>query len=220
MRPLNGKCAMTREERNARRRELDAASAFHRANTRKTANKWRKKHAEAIKARRREKYATDPAYRQKQRKYSLRWRKNNPDKVKLSWKKWADKNREHLRERDRLRSATQAESERRKRLVAERRERIASDPDYTARIRAAKREHYHRFKHTQKGIAWLQRYIWEPKWREVCAAGAARIQSYVSRAKPRTREYFARWFGANRRALGLADIKLNSRFEIVHDFGI
>ena len=42
MKPLNGRCAMTREERNARRRELDL-NAFHRSLSRKVAKAWKDK---------------------------------------------------------------------------------------------------------------------------------------------------------------------------------
>ena len=109
MRALNGKCAMTRDEKNARRRELDA-DPFHRALTRKTAKKWRDRNLEKIKAKRRAWYAENA---ERERARQRAWNAAHKDKRAAAWKKWADANRERLRARDAARYATAADKARR-----------------------------------------------------------------------------------------------------------
>lgn len=199
--------AMTREQKNAHRRLMDL-NPFHHALTLRTQRRWRKAHAAELAKRRRERYANDEEYRRKERESGKKWREENPEKVKAAWKRWADKNREKLRERDRVRSASPEEKERRKRMVAARRERIKADPEYAAKIREQKREAYRRNKATASGLAWYHRYIWEPKWREVAAGGPERVTAYLKRAKPRTRHYFSIWYGKHRRDVGMGDWRL------------
>lgn len=204
--------AMTREQKNAHRRLLDM-NPFHHALTLKTQRKWRKAHAKELNARRRERYATDPEYRELERERGRKYREENPEKTRAAWKKWADKNRDKLRERDALRRTAPEEKARRAEQIAKRRERIKTDPEYAAKIREQKRLAYHRNKHTDKGVEWLQKFLWEPKWRQVVAEGPDRVQAYLKRAKPRTRHYFAIWYGKHRRDVGMGDWRLMSNGE-------
>ena len=130
--------AMTREQRNAHRRLLDL-NPFHYALTLRTARRWRKANAKRLAKRRRERYANDPEYRERERERGRKWAEANREKKKASWKKWADANRDKLRERDRLRSGTEKEKLRRAQQIAQRRERLHTDPEYAAKVREYKR---------------------------------------------------------------------------------
>ena len=200
MRPINGRCAMTPEEKNARRRELDA-DPFHRALTRKTAKKWRDRNREKLNARRREKYAQDP---ESARRKAKAWRDRNPEKRKAAWKKWADANRDRLRARDAARSKTQKEKERRKRMIEERRKRRASDPEYREHIRAVKRESYHRNKGRANGLRWYLKYLLIPRWRRI--KDDEDEARYLARCGERTRNLYGLWksgaYGALERLTG------------------
>ena len=209
---MKRKKAMTREQKNAHRRLLDL-NPFHHALTLRTARRWRKAHAKELAAKRRERYANDPEYRERERERGRKWREANPDKRKAAWKKWAAKNADKLRARDAARSKSPEEKARRAAMVEKRRERIKNDPEYAQKIREQKRAAYHRNKHTAKGIEWMQKYLWEPKWREVVEGGCDRITAYLKRAKPKTRHYFHIWYGKHRRELGMGDWRLTSAGE-------
>ena len=213
---MRRKRAMTREEKNAHRRLLDL-NPFHHALTLRTARRWRKAHAEELAKKRRHRYANDSEYRDSERERQRKWRESNPDKTKAAWKKWADKNRDRLRERDRKRSATEKEKARRAKMIAERRERIKTDPEYAAHVREIKRQAYHRNKHTAKGLAWHTKYIWEPKWRAVAAEGKERIEKYLKRCNAKTRYYFSLWYGKYRREIGMTDWRLLPSGEFKHE---
>lgn len=198
--PKQEKCAMTRDEKNARRRELDA-DPFHRALTRKTAKKWRDRNRERINAKRREKYARDA---ENARRKAKEWRDRNPEKRKSSWKKWADANRDKLRARDVARAKTQKEHERRKRMVAKRRERIANDPEYRERVRAQKRESYHRNKGRESWLRWYLKSILIPRWRRI--DGDEDEARYLKRCGERARALYGLWksgaYGALKKLTG------------------
>jgi len=193
VRPLNGKSAMTPDERNARRRELDK-DPFHRELTRKTQRKWRKKNKAKLNKRRRDRMRDDPEYREAELERGRRWRAEHKDAVKRSWQKWASRNRDYLREKEAARAKTPEEAERRRRYIEKRRKRLAEDPEYAAHVRKLKRESYHRMKHTEKGLRWMMKCIWEPRWRAVVAEGPDAVKKYLNRCKPRTKHYFAAWY--------------------------
>ena len=208
--------AMTREQKNAHRRLLDL-NPFHHALTLRTARRWRKANAKRLAKRRRERYANDPEYRERERERGRKWAEANREKKKASWKKWADKNRDKLRERDRLRSGTEKEKLRRAQQIAQRRERLHTDPEYAAKVREYKRQSYHRNKAKASGLAWYHKFIWEPKWREVVSGGPDRVAAYLKRAKPRTRHYFGIWYGKYRREFGMGDWRLMSSGELKNE---
>lgn len=170
MRPLNGRCAMTRDEKNARRRELDA-DPFHRALTHKVQKAWRDA---------------------------------NKEKCAASWKKWADANRERLRARDAARYATAADKARRDRVIAARRERLKNDPEYHEKIKAQKRDLYHRNKSGAKFLRWYLKFILIPRWRRIDDDDAER--KYLARCNDRTRRLYMMWkrdaYGALRKLVG------------------
>ena len=200
MRALNGKCAMTRDEKNARRRDLDA-DPFHRALTRKTAKKWRERNREQINEKRREKYAENAEC---ERARQRAWNAAHKDKRAAAWKKWADANRDRLRARDLARSKTQKEHERRKQMIAARRERIANDPEYHEKIKAQKRDLYHRNKDGAKFLRWYLKFILIPRWRRIDCDEAER--KYLARCNDRTRRLYMLWkrdtYGAMKKLTG------------------
>ena len=186
MRPLNGERAMTREERNARRRELDR-NPFHLALSHKVRKAWRDRNKEKINARRLAKYALNREAESERRKaYHLA----HPEKRKEAWKRYVSKpeNRAYLRERDRKRSK---ESIRRK--IGRRKERMRTDKRYAAKIRWEKRFNYHRHKHDAIGIRAMLRQEWIAKWTSVVAAGEERIEKYLGRCGIRVRSFFGKW---------------------------
>ena len=200
MRPLNGKCAMTREETNARRRELDA-DPFHRALTHKTQKAWRDRNRERINAKRRAHYAANS---ERERARQKAWREAHPDSRKASWKRWADANRERLRARDAARFATAADKARRERMIAARRERMANDPEYHEKIKAQKRALYHRNKNGAKFLRWRLKFILIPRWRKIDGEDAER--KYLAHCNDRTRRLYMLWkrdaYGALRGLIG------------------
>lgn len=188
MRPLNGKCAMTREEKNARRRELDA-DPFHRSLTLRTQRAWREKHKDEINARRRAKYAANP---ESERAKSKAWNEAHPDKRAASWKKWSAKpgNRAKLRARDRARAADPVKAEHNRQL---RRERL-KDPKVRNRVRWQKRFYYHQHKHDAIGLKWKYKFTWLPKWKKIASEGIERIERYRARCAVQTWSYFVQWY--------------------------
>lgn len=192
MRALNGRCAMTRAEKNARRRELDK-DPFHHSLTRKVSNAWREKNRDRINAGRRKRYAEDEEYRAKEQERRKKFETEHPEKKAQSWKKWADKNREYLRRKYAERSKTPKEKARMKRQVAERKRRRHSDPEYAEHIRKMKRDYYNRTKNTPRGLKWYFTYIWLPKWKRIVSEGPDRVEKYMRRCNDRTRMYFKMW---------------------------
>lgn len=176
---------MTREEANARRRELDQ-NPFHRSLTRKVANKWRIAHRDELNERRRANYEKN-----KEREHARQkaWRKAHPESVKASWKKWADKNRAYLHERDRIRYRDPAYRE----IKKQQRRELMKDPRRIARKRWKARVSYHKNKNTEVGIAWLIRNIWEPRWMQLIEEPEESIERYRRRCATRTWTYFVRW---------------------------
>ena len=200
MRPLNGKCAMTREETNARRRELDA-DPFHRALTHKVQKAWRDRNREHFNAKKRAWYAANI---ERERARSKAWRDAHKDKRAASWKKWADANRERLRARDAARYATAADKVRRDRVIAARRERLKNDPEYHEKIKAQKRDLYHRNKNGAKFLRWRLKFILVPRWRRIDGDEAER--KYLAHCNDRTRRLYLLWkrdaYGALRKLVG------------------
>lgn len=185
MKPLNGRCAMTREERNARRRELDL-DAFHHSLSRKVANAWREKHRDELNARRRAKYA---ANRERERARCRAWREANPELKRAAWQRWAKANREKLRKRDRLRYA---DPEQRAKKAEQRKAREAT-PEGRAKKRAARRYSYHKLKHSPLGFRRMYLQQWSKLWPKLVAEGEERIEKYHRRAAVRTWSFFLHW---------------------------
>lgn len=184
----NGKRAMTREERNARRR-VGNISEFAAAMQRRTRRRWREAHAEEINARRRAYYAE---HREEMRAKQKAWRDAHPETKRKSWQNWAKKNKEKLREKDRKR-AQNPEYVRRK--VARMKERRQTDPEYAARVRAQKRAKYRRDKERAAGLRWRLKFLWIPKWERIVAEGEERMAKYLMRAGEETCHYFHLWHG-------------------------
>lgn len=185
MRPLNGRCRMTRDERNVRRRELDQ-DPFHKSLTNRTKKRWREKNAERLNADRRMKYAEN---RERELERGRAWRKANPEKAKASWKKWASKNRARLRTRDRERY-NDAEKRDRSRELRKAREKR---PEVRARVNALKRLYYRRKKNTEAGIAWKVKYLLEPRWKTLITETPEAIERYERRCTVQTWSLFVKW---------------------------
>ena len=187
MRPLNGKCAMTPEERRARRKELES-DPFYRQLINKRVKAWRDANKEKLNAARRAKYAENPDL---ERARCKAWREANPEKARASWRKWYSKpaNVAHLRARDRARAADPVL---RARKEAQRKER-RKDPAVRARERAYRRYHYHANKYRPSGLRWMFLQQWSKKWASVVADGPEAVDKYLKRCMPRTRSYFKHW---------------------------
>lgn len=193
MKPLNGRCAMTREERKARRRELDL-NAFHHSLSRKVAKAWREKHRDEINARRREKYA---ANRERELAWCRAWREANPELKRAAWQRWAKANREKLRKRARLRYA---DPEKRAK-DAERRKAREATPEGRAKKRAASRYFYHKLKYSPLGFRRIYLMRWSKIWPKIVADGEERVEQYHRRAAVRTWSFFLHWQRGGEEAL-------------------
>ena len=185
MRPLNGKSKMTREERNARRRELNK-NPFHRNLELRRQRAWREKNKEKMNARKREVYAEN---REREVARGRRWREENPEKVKAAWKKWADKNRDYLHERDRIRRQNPEFVERRRRL----RKIRDSSPEGRAINNAAHKAWYHKNKNGARGLRWYMKFLWIPKWESLEREGPEAEEKYLKRCYEKTRMYYRLW---------------------------
>lgn len=194
MRALNGKRAMTRDEVNARRRELDA-DPFHRSLTRKVANAWREAHKDELNARRRAKYAArTPEEVAAEKAKAKAYRDANKEKRAAAWKKWADKNRERLRAKDAARDKKKNAAR-----AAEYRARKSSEPGYLEHVRKIRRDGYARNKDRSLGYRWKYLQLWRPKWLEVVKLD--RIAEYSKRCAPKTRLFFNYWLKGGEKLL-------------------
>lgn len=194
MRALNGRSAMTREERNARRRELDA-DPFRRSLRLKREKAWRDRTKEERNARRRAKYAAlTPEELAAEKAKHKAYRDANKEKRAAAWKKWADKNRDRLRAKDAARDKKKNAAR-----AAEYRARKASDPGYLEHVRKIRRDGYARNKDRSLGYRWKYLQIWRPKWLEVVKLD--RIAEYVKRCAPKTRLFFNYWLKGGEKLL-------------------
>ena len=173
MRPLNGRCGMTRDEINARRRELNR-NPFHKALDLKVKKKWREANKDKLNARQREWYA---ANREKCIERQKKWRAENLDKARESWKKWAGKNREKLRERDRVRRLNPELVEHARKL----RKLRDSSPEGRAKNRAAKRNWYATHKDKASVLRWTLCSLWIPRWKKLEFEGPEAEDRYLRR---------------------------------------
>ena len=180
-----GRKRMTREELNAHRREL-YANPFHRALTRKVANIWRNAHKDELNARRRAKYAERAEH---ERARARAWREANKDRLKEYWKKWADNNREKIRERDRKRYSDPAQVARKKEL----RKIRESTPEGVARKRELRRLSYERNKTKASGLRWIMKFDWIPRWKRLETEGPGAEEKYLRKCCERTRMYYRLW---------------------------
>ena len=185
MQPLNGKCRMTREERNARRRELNK-NPFHRDLELKRQRAWRERNKDKMNALRRENYA---ANKKKHLDRARRWRASNPEKVKAAWKKWADANRDHLRERGRLRRLDPKAAERKREL----RKIRDSSPEGRAKHNESRKAWWKKSKDKEVGIRWYMKCLWIPRWRRLELEGPDAEEKYLKRCNERTRAYYRLW---------------------------
>ena len=185
MKPLNGKCRMTREERNARRREL-YANPFYRSLVLKRAKKSRDKCKDRANARRREKYAANI---ERERARSQTWRDANRDKLHASWKKWADKNREKLREYHKKRYSDPAVMERKRELRRIR----ESTPEGKAKRREMRRRSYYKNRNSASGLRHTLMFEWIPRWESLATEGAGAEERYLRKCFEKTRMYYRLW---------------------------
>lgn len=191
MRPLNGKARMTRDERNARRREL-SKDPFRKALAAKWRKAWREKNKEKLRAQARVRYKKN---REEAIERSKRWRAANPQKVRLASRRWHVRHREHLRAKEKARYADPAFRER-KRMLRKIRD---ADPANRARQNFVRRIAYERNKHSMRYMAWKIRYHLEPRWKELMESPVEAIERYRRRCTVETWSYFVRWARARGR---------------------
>ena len=196
----NRRKGMTTEEKKQRRRELEQ-NPFHHALTLKTARAWRERNRDKINARRRERHASDPEFRAAENARQKRYRAANPDAQKKAWKKWADKNRQRLHERDRVRYQSEHGQALYKAKLSRARERYATDEAYRAhrrelnRLRENQRMDALR-RDPAKWTAWRIKHWWRPRWEKAVADGPEAIARYLKRARPDARREFTKWYSA------------------------
>ena len=93
---------------------------------------------------------------------------------------------------------------RRDRMIAARRDRIANDPEYHEKIKAQKRDLYHRNKDGAKFLRWYLKSILIPRWRRIDCDEAER--KYLARCNDRTRRLYMLWkrdtYGAMKKLTG------------------
>lgn len=188
MRCLNGHSRMTREEKNARRRELDK-DPFHHELSLRTARAWRARNPDkiaALNARRRAKYA---ANKEKEHARAKAWREAHKADRNASYKLWAKRNRSKLREKWRERGKDPVIAERRRQL---RRKRM-QDPQRRKHVNWLKRFYYQQHKYDRIGIRAMIRQEWLERWQSVVAAGEERIEKYLNRCGVRVKTFFGKW---------------------------
>ncbi len=189
IRCLNGKTPMTPEERLARRKELESRPFAH-ANMRKRANAWRAKNRDRINARKRELYQLN---REKEIAYHKAWRAAHKDACKRSWKKWAEKNRAHLRARDMARTAAiKADPKLAEEKRQKRRARMA-DPKRRNHERWVRRLWYHTHKHDEIGLRWRLKHLLIPRWERLMTEGPDAIERYRRRCTVETWSLLVKW---------------------------
>lgn len=196
----NGRKGLTPEERKQRRRELEQ-NPFHHALTLKTARAWRERNKAKLNARRRERHAADAEYRAAEKARQEHYHAAHPEARKKAWKKWADKNRQHLRERDRVRYKSEHGQAVYKAKLARSRERYATDEAYRAHRRELNRIREKRHmdalrRDPEKWTAWRIEHWWMPRWEKAVAEGPDAIARYLKRARPDARREFTRWYSA------------------------
>ena len=190
--------AMTKDERNDRRRELDR-DPFHRALTRKTARAWRERNREKLNAIRRDRYKTDEAFRAAERERHERYYAAHPEVRAKAWKKWAAKNRDRLRERDRERYRTEEGRAKCHAKNVRRIARIRADPVLNAEFLKCKRANeaarIARLKRDPATwTAWRIEHWWLPRWKIVAQQGPEAISRYLKRARADARKAFVAWY--------------------------
>lgn len=196
----NRRKGMTPEEKKQRRRELEQ-NPFHHALTLKTARAWRERNRDKINARRLERHASDPEFRAAENERQKRYRAANPDAQKKAWKKWADKNRQRLHERDRVRYQSEHGQALYKAKLSRARERYATDEAYRAHRRELNRLRENRRmdalrRNPAKWTAWRIKHWWRPRWEKAVADGPDAIARYFKRARPDARREFTKWYSA------------------------
>lgn len=197
MRPINGKARMTREERNARRRELHK-NPFHAALTNKVRRAWHAKHREEENAKRRAKYWSDPELRKRMAEARRANAMANPEREKASWKAWYAEHREEVCARQRARTRTESGREVMLRANRKRQERIETDPEYRAMIREAERERRkRRMEKLKRNPAAYEEYMMRTVWRkkfEAIADSQEKIKSFMHATNDAGRKAFVKWY--------------------------
>lgn len=209
MTPINGKCRMTREERNARRRELNA-NPFHRALNNKVRRAWHAAHREEQNAKARAKYWADPELREKSRKARRANAEANKEREKACWKAWYLAHRDEVCAKQRERTRTEkgrAYMIERNRM---RQERLDSDPEYRARYNAARNEQRKRRleklkKNPVAYEAYMMKRYWAKKF-EAIAGDSDAIRSFMRNTNDVGRRAFAKWYSKIDRTTGLGRI--------------
>ena len=199
MRPLNGKCAMTREERNARRRELLKDPFYHELMLKGCRRRWAR-NKDRRKAERRAKL---DAMTDGEREAFLEKRRAK-DRARRAAR--ADEANERQRAYYAAHKAKFAEYRRRKRerdiangkyaaRIAKsselRRKRLAADSE----ARAVKAAQARAWRRTKKGMEHARRMM-EARWAEVVAEGPKCVKNYMAHARPENRRAFVCWYQA------------------------
>ena len=193
MKPLNGKCAMTKEERRERRREL-MRDPFYRELVLKARRKSWARDKERIKARRKARIAamTDEEREAFMAKRRAR-RKARRDAANKRQRAYYAENRERFAEYRRLKRlrdiANGKYAERMARCTEQRRARLASSPE----ARAVKAAQARAWRRSRKGVEYARR-MREARWAEVVAEGPKCVRNYMAHARPENRRAFVAWY--------------------------
>lgn len=208
MNPLNGKARMTREERNARRRELHK-NPFHAALTNKVRRAWHAKHREEVNAKRREKYWADPELRKRMAEARRANALANQEREKTSWKAWYAEHREEVCAKQRARTRTEVGRKYMLDANRKRQMRIETDPEFRAKIRAAERERrIRRMEKLKKNPAAYEEFMMRTVWRkkfESIVDSPEKIKSFLHATNEAGRKAFMKWYSRTKNLINRTD---------------
>lgn len=197
MQPLNGRCAMTRDERNARRRELMKDPFYHELILKRNRKNWAK-NRDKRNARLRERLeAMSPeekeAYVAKRREQSRERRKRNAQHINARQRAYyaahVDKFHEYARKKRERDIASGKEAARIARNSELRRKRLATSPEARAKFN----EQCRNWRKSKNGIEY-RRKMMEKSWERVVSGGAQKIRLYMTHARPENRRAFSIWY--------------------------
>lgn len=220
MKPLNGKCGMTPDEKRERRREL-MRDPEYRARVNKTKRAWWFRNRGEIAMRKKALLAALTPDEREARKAERRakakvYRAEHKAEISARMKAWRaanhDKVQEYNRRRDIREKANGMRAKRIARHAAARRQRMLTDPEYRAHHLAVNRA----WRLTAKGIAHKKRRT-IIDWIEVAEGGPARIADYMRKARQENRKAFVRWYSTRQlidRTHGLGSIEQKADEEV------
>lgn len=197
MRPLNGKCAMTNDEKNARRRELMSNPAYraliNKTSRKRYANGGREVKKAALERRLaamtpEERAAYDARRKERDRLRRLRDAERNRERQRECRKRNKDKVRQLRKakyERDR---ASGKLAERIRKMSDWRRKRFEEHPE----LKAHANEVAKAWRKTANGERHEMRIVMA-RWEEIASGGPDAIKNYMRHASKHGKE-FARWY--------------------------